>query len=393
MKIKLYLIFYFIIFLAFSSFLIAGSEQGVSGPLYLSSGWTLPKGDFTFHTNSRFYFNNKTFYSSDNSVSAITYWDIHGSLEFYYGFAKHFQAGLSQILYQDNHKGAGGYNFPDDLFLNLKTGGFSAKSGAWNFGGKLMVRIPLADHHNIILEPYSAGQIEAGIFGLASYSSSPNFPESKLNVHLNLGLLDHNDHAVNLNESETLTDLKKHNSREIIGGAAVIFPTSLFDFSAELYGNYYISKPPATAFSRHNYLYFSPGITYKSFYWLSFAFGFDIRLTPNKSSASSLINSDLPNYLPTYPRWRVNFKMRVNPVSKLKKRFAKEETDTVISTENKEKTVYEKIADEKKHIEKAEVELENIIKQRQKLDEILNRLKKALDVKNSEKNGEGKEKK
>lgn len=373
----------FLIFLPLS--ISAQSEQGIQGPFYLNTAWNLAKGDVTFQANSKFYFNNKTYNLNENTVNAIAYWDIQGGIGVNYGLGKHYQIGLTQILYQDNHKDGSGYNFPDDLFLDLKVGSFSLKNGSWNLGGKILSRIPLAKHHNILFEPYSAGRLSAGIFGMATYSTKPLFPEDGFNVHFNLGLLDHNDHGVNLDESGQSRILKKHNSREIIGGAALIFPTSKFDFSAEFYGNYYISKPPATAFSRHSYLYFSPGIFYKLFYWLAFGFGFDFRLSPNKSCSSSYISSDLPNHLPTYPLWRLNFKMRVNIISKVKNRFMERAADSVATVEKDEKTIYDKIADEKKHIEEAEFELEYLMKQRQQMDEILARLKKALELKGTEK--------
>ncbi len=367
------------------------TEQGIKGPFYMTTAWNLAKGDVTFQANSKFYFNNKTQTLGNNITNGIAYWDIQGGIGINYGLGKHYQLGLTQILYQDNHKAGKGYNFPDDLFLDFKVGSFSLKNSHWNFGGKILTRIPLAEHHNILFEPYSAGQLSAGIFGMASYSKHVLAPEDGLNLHFNVGLLDHNDHGVNLDESGQSALLKKHNSREVIAGAGLIFPVSNFDFSAELYGNYYLSKPPATAFSRHSYLYFSPGIVYRTFYWLSVGFSFDIRLSPNKSCYSIYIPSELPNYLPTYPLWRLNFKLRVNIISKVKSRFVESAPDTVVTVEKKEKTVYEKIADEKEHIEQAELELESLMKQRQKMDEILARLRKALDLKNAEKKEKEKE--
>jgi len=363
-------------------------EQGISGPFNLNTAWNIPNGDLAIELSSRFYYNNKTFYYSNNTVSAITYWDVQGGIRLMYGLGDRYQLGLTQIFYQDNHKGEGGYNFPDDLFLSVKVKAYSLKNGAWNFGGRFLTRIPVADHHNVILEPYSAGKLEAGVFGLVSYTANPNFPEHGLNFHLNLGLIDHNDHGVNLDESGKSSVLKKHNSRELIGGVAVLMPATKFDFSAEFYGNYFVSKPPPTAFSRHSYVYFSPGITYRAFYWLSFSCGFDVRLTPNKSSSSSYIQNSLPNYLPTYPRWRLNFKMRMNLISRIKARFAEKEQDKGLVTEKKEITVYDRIAEEKKHIEEAEQELEEIIKQRKKMDEILERLKKALEINEKKKKGD-----
>ncbi len=361
-------------------FAIAGSEQGNRGPLYLSTAWNLPKGDLTFQGNSRFYFNNKTFSAANNSANAVTFWDIQGGLNLNYGLGKHYQIGVSQILYQDNHKGGSGYNFPDDLFLKVKAGSFPAQAGPINFGAALTIRLPLAKHHNILLEPYSAGRVEFGVLGLLSYSKNPLYPEDGLNAHLNLGIIDHNDKGKKFTE-EGITYVNQTNSRELYAGMGVIYPMTKFDFSVELYGNYNITKPPPVAYSRHNYLYITPGINYNAFYWLSVACGFDFRLSKQQSSKSYLLPAFTTNVLPTYPTWRINLSLRINLVSKLKGRFEQKEILESTAPETKKKDVTQEIAEERKQIENAEEELQKIRDERKKMDEILNRLRKALEIK------------
>ena len=57
------------------SFLIiwAASEQGIEGPLQTTTAWNLAKGDFIFHYNSRFYYNNKNFIQSNGKQTGTTY--------------------------------------------------------------------------------------------------------------------------------------------------------------------------------------------------------------------------------------------------------------------------------------------------------------------------------
>ncbi len=369
---------------------LAGSEQGNRGPLYLTTAWNLVKGDLTFQGNSRFYFNNKTFTSANNPATAVTFWDVQGGLNLNYGFGKHYQIGISQIVYQDNHKSGKGFNLPDDMFLKVKFGSVTEKSGPIKFGLLLTTRLPFAKYHNILLEPYSAGRVEFGLMGLFSFSKNQIYPDDGLNAHVNFGLIDHNDRGKKFTESN-IEYINRKNSREIYGGVALIYPITKFDFSVEFYGNYNISKPPPAAYSRHNYLYITPGVTYNAFYWLSLACGFDFRLTKNKSSNSYLISNSTTNMLPTYPTWRVNFSVRVNLVSKLKGRFEQKDDFKSITSDKNKKDVYEEIATERKQIENAELELEKIREERKKMDEILNRLRKALELK--DKKEKSKEKK
>ena len=95
----------------------ANPEQGTRGPFHITTAWNLFKGDFSFYTTSRYYFNNKSFVHNN---SPTTYKDLRSGLACCYGLGKHYQIGISQIIYQDNHKSEPGYNLPDDLFLNFK---------------------------------------------------------------------------------------------------------------------------------------------------------------------------------------------------------------------------------------------------------------------------------
>ncbi len=363
--------------------------QSTRGPLYLTTAWNPQVGDVTIHFHSRFYHNSKSFYQGSHYVNGVSFWDIQGGFQVNYSLRKHILIGLSQILYQDNHKEGAGYNLPDDMTLHVKAGDFSWKNKDFRFGGKFSLRIPTAKYHNVILEPYASGKWTLGVFALASYSKSQNFPDLSPNFHANLGLIDHNDHGVYWYDDNTSKILHKHNTRELVAAVAAVYPLTNFDFSAELFGNYFITKPPATVFSRHSYLYFSPAVTYNPLYWLSFSVGMDLRLSPNRSSASPAIDSDLPAYLPTYPTWRVNFKLNINLSSRLQNRFVQkkeeEKKQTVVVTADTTKQqpqtqvdVYQQIANEKKHIEKAELELMQLIERRKQMDEILARLKRAL---------------
>ena len=364
--------------------------HGIRGPIHLSPAWNMAKGDLTFHGNSRFYFNNKTYTNSNGPNSAVTYWDIQGGANIYYGIARNYQIGLSQIIYQDNHKPGKGYNLPDDLFLDFRVGSFPSAPSRIKYGAKIIARFPVAQYHNVQLEPYSAGKVEFGLLGLLSYSSDLVHPDDALNAHVNLGIIDHNDNGAKVAEEYGLEYTNAGSSREVFGGLALVMPTTKFDFSVELHGNYNISKPPPTAFSRHNYAYVTPGITYKANYWISFAFGFDFRMTSNKTNSSAYLPSGTTAVLPTFPTWRVNFSMKMNLVSKTKRQFA-EKQKTGLSNREEKKDVYQEIAKERKKVEKAEAELQEIREERQRMDKILKRLRKALE--NTEKEEGEKEKK
>lgn len=345
----------------------ASDIYGIRGPIYLNSGWNLTKGDLAFYGHSRFYFKNDVTRISGQPINAVTFWDAQGSFTILYGIGKYSEIGLSQIVYQDNHSDGKGYNLPDDLYLRLKFASFGPEKIPFDFGVQIASRFPVAKYHNVPLEPYSAGKVEFIFIGLLSYSPNLLKPEDSFNAHVNLGFLDHNDVGVT----------KTTSSKEFIYGTGIVYPIYSFDFSLECYGNRHLSRPPENAYSRYNYVYVTPGITYRPFYWLSTTFGFDYRLTAAKPNASA---HTISGNTPVFPTWRVNLGIKVNLMSRIQKRYEDKNKSDELKN-NQEKTVYEQIEDEQKKIKNAEQELESLVEERKRMDDMLNRLRSILESK------------
>ena len=368
-------IFVVILFLIQAIAAHAGNINGIRGPVYLIPGWNLLKGDLVIHGHSRFYFKNEVHELQDQPTQAVTFWDAQGSFNIFYGIGKYYGIELAQVIYQDNHKGGKGYNLPDDLYLKIKVASLGTQTMPFNFGVQLSSRIPTAKHHNIPFEPYSAGKLEFSIMGLASYSQNLLNPEDTYNLHVNIGYLDHNDAGAEINTTSS-------SSKEFIYGAGIVYPVTKFDFSLEVYGNRHLSRPPEAAYSRYNYVYVTPGITYHPYYWLSVVFGFDYRLTaarPNQSAHT------ISQSTPVFPTWRVNLGVKINLMSKLSNRFDKKEKSLLPGTKTEPQSIYKQIADERKQVEDAERELEKIKNERKKMDDMLKRLRNILEYKEEQK--------
>ncbi len=164
-----------------------------SGPMRVSSALTVPRGHLYLGAHSRAFFKDEVAKVSNGLSSGETYWDIQGAFGLHYGFTSRLELGISQILYQDNHKGNKGYNFPDDLYLRAKLGSIGPKASSIRLGAQVDVRLPTAEHHNLALEPYSAGRIGMGIIGLFSIVSQPLFPDIGFNINVNAGVIGKNN--------------------------------------------------------------------------------------------------------------------------------------------------------------------------------------------------------
>ena len=344
--------------------------------MHIQSAWSLKPGFLTLYAHSRF-FGKVGEFSNQTVQSAVTFWDVQGTLSFNYGINQHLEIAISPILYQDNHKGGTGYNFPDDLFMQMKFGSYGSKGSSLTFGGLLNLRFPMAKHHNIIFEPYSAGTVEWSLVGLTTYSRDPLYPEDALNAHFNLGYINHNDVGEKLSDSQSDSIHVRSMTQELMYGFGVKIPSSQFDFSIELYGNAFLQKPPETAYSLETYFFFTPGITYKAYRWLSIDFAADFLITdPNKDESHYGSITKLPG-MPNYPSWRINLGFRFILLPTTAYRVS--DRDILMRKAESRRELFEQIIKEQRETESAEEELERIKEERRKAERELERLRRILE--------------
>jgi len=359
-----------------------------SGTLYVRPAYCAPKSTFFLGTHTRAFFKDQVRKDASGLDMGATFWDIQGGVGLFYGLTSRLELGLSQIFYQDNHKGEKGYNLPDDLILHAKLGSLGHNLGSTRYGLQLDLRLPTAQHHNLPLEDYSAGRISIGLTALASIITEPLFPESGLNIHFNLGLVSHNDVAVRLvdNPLDTLTATK--NTQELVYGTAFSSTWQDFGFFAELFGRAFLSKPPLNAFTRENSLYFTPGITYAPNTWMKMRVALDLRVLGGNDETK--YNGEAGSYAMVpwsaplnLPSWRINVGalLSLNPakVQMVRKKENALKRAIVNDKATPEEKVYDDLAAERKKTEGAEAELQRIRNERQRMEDLLERLRKILE--------------
>ncbi len=350
--------------------------NGGNGLTYVKSAWNLKPGYLTLYGRSRFF--GKVASVPQNVIaSAVTFWDVQGALSFNYGISEHFELAISPVMYQDNHKGGPGYNFPDDLFLGLKLGSHKLQGTSLTWAVSLDSRFPTAKYHNVPFEPYSAGTVEWGFTGMLTYSRDPLYPEDAVNVHLNLGYVNHNDVGKKLttstNDNVSVTSM----TQQFFYGLGLKIPTSDFDFSVELYGNKFIQKPPpATAYSVEEYLYLTPGVSFKAYRWLTLNFATDLRLTAD-TDETLYINSTKFHDMPNYPGWRINLGVSILLLPTSVYRLS--DKDILMKKAESRRELFEQIIKEQRETESAEEELDRIKEERRKAERELERLRRILE--------------
>lgn len=346
-----------------------------TGLTHVKSAWNLKPGYLTLNARTRF-FGKVASYQSEQPT-AVTYWDVRGAFGINYGISDHFEFAVSPVVYQDTNRGGSGYNFPDDLYLGLKLGSYKVKGTSLTWAVGLNSRFPTAKQHNLPFEPYSAGTVEWGFTGMLTYSRDPLYPEDNLNIHFNLGYINHNDVGEKLSQASNDNISVTNMSQQLFYGLGMKIPSADFDFSIELFGNNFLQKPPlATAYSVENYLYLTPGISFRAYRWLTLNFSTDLRLTADKDETLYTYGGQIQD-MPNYPSWRIN--LGVNIVLLPASVYKLSDKDILMRKAESRRELFEQIINEQRETESAEEELERIKDERRKAERELERLRRILE--------------
>ena len=351
--------------------------NGGRGLPHTKAAWVQERGHLSMLAHTRFWGKVSQYTNTEVGLQdARTVWDVQGLVSLNYGLGKHFGISLTPIAYQDVHQGET-EEYPWDTFLGLKIGSFGPKASSLTYGVELGTRFPTGERHNVIYEDYAAGTVEMGFTGLLSYAIDPLYPEDALNVHANLGYWHHND------VGEDLIPNLIHPENNVISpsqhvhyGLGFNIPTEGFTYGLEIYGLWWIQKPPRAAASRENYAYINTSVVYKPFRWFNFIVSGDYRLTADNNETT--LSQRAPEHgLPNYNTWRVNIgaKFVLLPTSI----YRTSERDILMQKAESRRELFAQIIRERRETESAEEELERIREERRKAERELERLRKVLE--------------
>ncbi len=351
--------------------------NGARGLPYVRAAWVMEPGYLVMYSHSRF-FGKVGHVNLGRITSAVTYWDVQGTLYFTYGFNRHIEASISPITYQDTNKGKPGYNIPDDIFVSVKFGSYGGKGSSLSYGIAGDGRIPTAKYHNLVFEPYSAGTWEWGVTGMLSYTLDPLYPEEAFNLHVNLSYHHHNDAGKKLSlrpgDVDTIRVLSP--TQTLSYALGLRYPTDKFDYWVQLFGTKFLHQPPATAYSREDFMYISPGVTYKPYPWLSFDMCVDVLLSGNTDETDYTFVRKIPE-MPNYASWRVNVGMHLTILPRSVYKVT--ERDLLMKKAESRRALFEQMIREQRETESAEQELERIKEERRKAERELERLRRILE--------------
>ncbi|MBC7188347.1 MAG: hypothetical protein H5U38_15080, partial [Calditrichaeota bacterium] len=266
------------------------------------------------------------------------------------------------------------------LFLSAALAGFGPASGHLRFGLQLMARVPLAKYHNVVLEPYSAGRIELCSRALFSIATEPGAPARGMVVDGSLGLLNHNDMGKRLTDVRADSTIARASSRQWVWTLGLSARRAPFTFGIAMSGNRFIQQPPPTAYSRENYLYLSPSVSYRLAWWLTMGTTLDIRLHEGADrTAYSALLPRVGHDFDNYPPWRLRVSAQMTLRSKQPRALRQEEAAQLARQASPtDDTLVRELARQKQTAEQAEQELERIRQERERVARILEKLREMV---------------
>jgi hypothetical protein len=377
-----------IIILLLISGMTWGATNGSNSLLHVQTATSLKPGRLQFTPTASFFTKAVDhFGQSQTPQESVGWWTVTGDAGLSYGIIDHFDVSTMLRLYQDTNR-EGEHNIPDDLFLDFKAGSITMGSGKTQAGALLSFRVPLGDQHNYPFELYAGGSFEFGIMGLFSYYIDPYFPDRDMSFHFNLGYYSHNDDGQTLIDEVTnpqgtviLPAIEASTgAAQLQYGTGFVFPTELFNINLELWGGAFTSEPDSAVFSRENYMYFTPSITFKPIETVNFELGADIRVNKDENTTvipagytGTNLNNQVGTSFPNYSSWK--FTLGMNFVLMKESRSYSGKGVDVRNKIN----FYESMMQEKERTRSIEEELTRIRREREQAEKELEELRQLLD--------------
>ena len=126
------------------------------------------------------------------SSGSFTFRDGTGAINVLYGLRHYFEIGLNQTIYQDRaFQGTGPALGP--LRVSLKGALPTSAPSSINLGAQILFSLPVGDASNVEWESYISPGTSIGGMIILSFDSNPIDLNRSKRLHINAGLIYHND--------------------------------------------------------------------------------------------------------------------------------------------------------------------------------------------------------
>lgn len=334
-RISVFAVIFTFLFSALPLFSQIGSSSAITdryGSMFTYSAKTLKFPQYYFYQN------NKLFIGTANRGigSSTKVKDYGAQLGLNFGFTESFDVIISGNFVQTpnrapnipKNKIVGFFNsvdVPDEFYLNLRYIPWVWKDGQYRLGFMLTRKFNGNGFPNAPFQVYQTESPDVGLSLIGSYFAMPGIEDNGLMAHINLQYWNHLDAGKYIahNDEDDVRDAVNSGGKSLADTSVVGSNTSSIRFSlgaqyplflggrylfltGDIYGLFYLQKPPVAAYSRQNYAYLALGAKYQAFNWMAVHVGADFRVLSgsDKTISSDLLEiNDLTIGKSDYPTW------------------------------------------------------------------------------------------
>ncbi len=361
------------------------------GTFYTFSAYPINFSDYYLYQNFRVWKGNAD-RSTGTTTTPVNIKDFSGVMGMQFGLFEGFDISVVTNFYQTPNRAPS--IATDDIVSFFKTkdvpGGFvvNFRLVPWKLA-KDKIRMGVMVTSKWETGPYANGPFQSyatekntvGIAWLTSYFQNPGAPDLGFSIHGNLQYVNHLDKGLYIGFFPE-TALRQAGQGAIADQAVATGNTTALRFAlggmypfnlggttmwviGDVYGNAFMSKPPAAAYTRQNSAFAALGVKYQFARWLAVHIGGEFQVykgtTPTYSNPALGVE-DLTVSKSDFPSWRVfgGFSVTPSPHARFIKTKRQIAIETAVDPEEARKKEVENVLYSEQEIQKRRVNFEPV---------------------------------
>lgn len=329
------------------------------GTFYTFSAVPLQFNNFYMYQNYRVWKGDADRFDGGTSTS-VSIKDFSAVWGFQYGVFNGFDVGVVTNMYQTPNRAPSippsaivsffkTKDIPSSFTIHFRMAPWAVMKNKLRMGVMVSTRWETGPFANVPFQSYATDKTTVGIAWLMTYMHHAGSPETGLTIHGNLQYVNHLDkgqfvgffdeQTMRTNGQGAIADqaVATGNTSALRFALGAAYPlnlggTTMF-VTGDVYGNAFLTKPPAAAYTRQNSAYGALGIKYQFFRTFAIHLGGEYQIvkgtTPSFSS-TALGVEDLTISKSDFPTWRVFGGFSVTPSPKAQ--FIKTQKQIAIET-------------------------------------------------------------
>lgn len=361
------------------------------GTFYTFSAYPINFSDYYLYQNFRIWKGDADRFNG-TTTTPVSVKDFSGVMGMQFGLFHGFDMTIVTNFYQTPNRAPSiptddivsffkTKDIPSSFLLNFRLTPWKVAKDKIRMGIMLTAKWETGPYANVPFQSYATDKNTIGFAWLTSYFQNPGAPDLGYSIHANLQYVNHLDKGLytgffdegvlRAGGQDAVADQAVANGntsalRFALGG---MYPFNLGGTTmwviGDVYGNAFMTKPPAAAYTRQNSAFGALGIKYQFMRWFAVHLGGEYQIykgtTPTFSSPALGVE-DLTVSKSDFPTWRVfgGFSLTPSPRAQFIKTKRQIAIETAVDPEQQRKKEVENVLYSEQEIQKRRVNFEPI---------------------------------